>query len=287
MNDKGYRSHLLERCLKCAIMEPYRENRSPTLKNESLPIQNEIKDLLLKVQEGSCSVSEALETLTTLPFVSADAGDVRLDFHRPLRKGIGEVVYCPGKSDAQMVQIAARVRENGSNMAFSRMSEHQAALIADGVPPLSYDLVSKMGMIQSHAEEVRGRVAVLSAGSSDVPVAEEAAQIAEISGCLVERYYDVGVAGLHRLLSVLPKIREADVVVVAAGMDGALPSVVSGLVSSLVIALPTSIGYGVADGGKAALASMLCSCSPGITVVNIDNGIGAGLAAAIVARRGA
>lgn len=230
-------------------------------------------------------MSEALEALTTLPFLSADAGEVRLDFHRPLRKGIGEVVYCPGKSDGQLVEIAHQVRESGSNMAFSRMSQEQAALIAEGVPPFFYDPISKIGVIKSYTEEIRGRVAVLSAGSSDVPVAEEAAQIAEISGCLVDRYYDVGVAGLHRLLSVLSKIREADVVVVAAGMDGALPSVVSGLVSPLVIALPTSVGYGVADKGKTALAAMLCSCSPGLAVVNIDNGIGAGLAAAIVARK--
>lgn len=256
------------------------------LKKEPQSIQSEIERLLLKVQEGNCSVAEALEALTLLPLLSADKGEVRLDLRRSLRKGIGEVVYCPGKSDAQLLEIARQVRENGENMAFSRMSVEQVALVREGIPPLSYDPVSKIGVIQSHPEEPRGRVAVLSAGSSDVPVAEEAAQIAELSGCLVERYYDVGVAGLHRLLSALSEIRKADVVVVAAGMDGALPSVVCGLVSSLVIALPTSVGYGVADGGRAALGAMLCSCSPGLTVVNIDNGIGAGLAAAMVAKKG-
>lgn len=207
--------------------------------------------------------------------------EVRLDFDRECRKGVGEVVYCSGKSDDQLATIARSVRERRVSMAFSRMSPAQAELIADGDPVLSYNPVSRLGVIKCAEPRRRGLVAVLSAGSSDVPVAEEAAGIAEFSGCRVEKFYDVGVAGLHRLLGVLPEIRRADVVIVVAGMDGALPSVVTGLVSSLVIGLPTSVGYGIATGGGVALNTMLSSCSPGLVVVNIDNGVGAGLAAAI------
>ncbi len=211
----------------------------------------------------------------------SETPEVRLDFDRERRKGVGEVVYCPGKSDGQLATIARSVRERRVSMAFSRMSPAQAELVVEGDPALIYNPVSRLGIIQSADPRPRGLVAVLSAGSSDVPVAEEAAGIAEFSGCRVEKFYDVGVAGLHRLLGVLPEIRRADVVIVVAGMDGALPSVVTGLVSSLVIGLPTSVGYGIASGGGVALNTMLSSCSPGLVVVNIDNGVGAGLAAAI------
>jgi NCAIR mutase (PurE)-related protein len=212
--------------------------------------------------------------------------EVRLDYDRPQRKGIGEVVYCPGKSDSQMLSIVESVRNKRVNMAFSRMSQSQADIVPDGDPPLIYDHVSKLGVIKCRGVENIGCVAVLSAGSSDVPIASEAAGIAEFHGCEVKKFFDVGVAGLHRLLGILPEIIGADAVIVAAGMDGALPSVVAGLVPGLVIGLPTSVGYGVASGGGAALNSMLSSCSPGLVVVNIDNGVGAGLSAAIVARKG-
>ena len=210
---------------------------------------------------------------------------VRLDFDRVNRKGVGEVIYCPGKSDDQLKAIARQINEGRVNMAFSRVSGHQADLLKTILPVLEYDPVSSLGVVRYEPVSPIGHIAVLSAGSSDVPIAEEAAQIAEFSGCLVKRYYDVGVAGLHRLLEVLPQIREADVLIVAAGMDGALPSVACGLVSSLVIGLPTSVGYGAADGGKSAMNAMLCSCSPGVVVVNVDNGIGAGLAAAVAVKR--
>jgi NCAIR mutase (PurE)-related protein len=170
-------------------------------------------------------------------------------------------------------------------MAFSRMSTPQAELISDGKPPLEYDPVSKLGIIKCKDVEPGGVIAVLSAGSSDIPIAAEAAGIAELHGCRVKKFFDVGVAGLHRLLGVLPEIMDSDVIIVAAGMDGALPSVVAGLVPGLVIGLPTSVGYGVASGGRTALNSMLSSCSPGLVVVNIDNGVGAGLSATIAARQ--
>jgi NCAIR mutase (PurE)-related protein len=212
--------------------------------------------------------------------------EVRLDFERPERKGISEVIYCPGKSDAQLLSIAESVRHRKVTMAFSRMSPEQAELVrSQGEPPLDYDPVSRLGVIKFRdAEQSGGFVAVLSAGSSDIPVASEAAAIAELHGCRVKKFFDVGVAGLHRLLSILPEIKDAGVVIVAAGMDGALPSVVAGLVPGLVIGLPTSVGYGIAAGGHVALNSMLSSCSPGLVVVNIDNGVGAGLSAAIAAR---
>ena len=207
--------------------------------------------------------------------------EVRFDFDRERRKGIGEVVYCPGKSDGQIESITRGVCERGVNAAFSRMSAEQEKLVSAIEPALAYNPVSRLGIIRKVEPQARGLVAVLTAGSSDIPVAEEAAGIAEFSGCTVKKYYDVGVAGLHRLLGVLPEVREADAVIVAAGMDGALPSVVTGLVPSLVIGLPTSVGYGIAQGGVTALHTMLSSCSPGLVVVNIDNGVGAGLAAAV------
>jgi NCAIR mutase (PurE)-related protein len=214
------------------------------------------------------------------------AEEVRLDYTREERKGVGEVVYCPGKSDGQLEGIAADIRARGMNMVFSRMSRRQADLISNGEPPLVYDPVSLLGTVCfSPAPKLPAVVAVLSAGSSDVPVASEAAGIAEFFGCAVKKFFDVGVAGLRRLLDVLPEVREADIAIVAAGMDGALPTVVTGLVPGLVIGLPTSVGYGVASGGRAALETMLSSCTPGLVVVNIDNGVGAGLAAVIAAKK--
>jgi NCAIR mutase (PurE)-related protein len=212
--------------------------------------------------------------------------EVRLDYEREERKGVGEIVYCPGKSDGQLSGIAADVRARRMNMAFSRLSPAQAELITPGEPPLRYDAVSRLGFIEfAPAPKLDVSVAVITAGSSDVPIAAEAAGIAEFFGCGVSRFFDVGVAGLHRLLAVLPEIKKADIAIVAAGMDGVLPTVVTGLVPCLVIGLPTSVGYGVASGGTVALNTMLSSCSPGMVVVNIDNGIGAGLAAIIAAKK--
>ena len=249
--------------------------------------------ILNAVRRNDITPEEALERLILSPYVITDevnntsccAEEVCLDFNRELRKGIGEVVFCPGKTDVQLLSIAESVRSKGMNMAFSRMTPAQADLLSEGVPSLVYNDISRLGTITGFSAPERGRVAIVSAGSSDMPVAEEAAGIACFCGCKVDRYFDMGVAGLHRLLSVLPDIRAADAVVVAAGMDGALPSVVTGLVNALVIGLPTSIGYGASQGGFAALGSMLSSCSPGLVVVNIDNGVGAGLAAAVAAGR--
>lgn len=212
--------------------------------------------------------------------------EVRLDFTRKERKGFSEVIFCQGKSDSQIAKIAEDVLKSGVDTAFSRMTEEQSEIVSSVIQKFSYSPLSRMGFTAFEPRQKRGSViAVLSAGSTDVPAAEEAASTAEFSGCKVLRFYDVGVAGIHRLMEVLPEVRKADAVIVAAGMDGALPSVVAGLVPSLVIGLPTSVGYGIAEGGNTALRSMLCSCSPGLVVVNIDNGVGAGLSAVLAAQK--
>ena len=206
--------------------------------------------------------------------------EVRLDTDRNRRKGFSEVIFCEGKSDKQLLSIAEEIKAQRLDTAFSRMDETQFLAVSSVIKEFRYDPVSHVGnTLFGTIEKNCMAVAVVSAGSTDVPAAEEAARIIEFFGSRAERFYDVGVAGIHRLFDVLPDIRKADVVIVAAGMDGALPSVVSGLVSSLVIGLPTSVGYGIAENGKTALRSMLCSCSPGLVVVNIDNGVGAALSA--------
>jgi len=211
--------------------------------------------------------------------------EVRLDLNRKSRKGFSEVIFCEGKSDKQLLGIAEEIKANKLDTAFSRMDEEQFGKVASVIKNFKYDPVSRVGLtIFGTIEKNEALIAIVSAGSTDVPAAEEAAQIIEFFGSKAERFYDVGVAGIHRLFEVLEDIRKADVVIVAAGMDGALPSVVSGLVSSLVIGLPTSVGYGIAENGKTALRSMLCSCSPGLVVVNIDNGVGAALSALAAAK---
>lgn len=211
--------------------------------------------------------------------------EVRLDLNRKSRKGFSEIIFCEGKSEKQLLGIAKEIKVNNLDTAFSRMDEDQFGTVASVIRDFKYDPVSRVGQtLFGTIEKNKAVIAVVSAGSTDVPVAEEAAQIIDFFGSKSERFYDVGVAGIHRLFEVLEDIRKADVVIVAAGMDGALPSVVSGLVHTLVIGLPTSVGYGIAENGKTALRSMLCSCSPGLVVVNIDNGVGAALSALAAAK---
>ncbi|HPX03190.1 MAG TPA: nickel pincer cofactor biosynthesis protein LarB [Synergistaceae bacterium] len=211
--------------------------------------------------------------------------EVRLDLDRVKRKGFSEVIFCERKSEKQLREIAEEIINKRLDTAFSRMDERQRSVVASIIEDFEYDAVSRVGITSFGTIEKNGAiVAVVSAGSTDIPVAEEAARIIEFFGSRADRFYDVGVAGIHRLFEVLPEIKKADVVIVAAGMDGALPSVVSGLVSSLVIGLPTSVGYGIAENGMTALRSILCSCSPGLVAVNIDNGVGAALSALAAAR---
>lgn len=206
--------------------------------------------------------------------------EVRLDLERKKRKGFSEIIFCEGKSDRQLLDIAEKILAEKLDTAFSRMDQRQSEAVSHVVRQFEYDSISRVGnTLFGTIPKNRAVIAVVSAGSTDVPCAEESARIVEFFGSKAERFYDVGVAGIHRLFDVLDEIRKADVVIVAAGMDGALPSVVSGLVPSLVIGLPTSVGYGIAEKGQTALRSMLCSCSPGLAVVNIDNGVGAALSA--------
>jgi len=249
-----------------------------------LEYRSKIREILEEVSQGLRTPERAMEDLSELPYMKRDE-DVKLDLHRSLRKGVGEIIYCEGKSMEQIRKIALSMSSHTGNAAFSRMSPEQAELVTEILPEFKYHPLSRVGLLEFQKPVPRGKVALLAAGSSDFPAAEEAALIAEFLGCQVGRHYDVGVAGLHRLLDILPQLREADSIVVAAGMDGALPSVVAGLVRTLVIALPTSVGYGASFGGVSALLAMLNSCSTGIVVVNIDNGVGAGVAAALVAER--
>ena len=213
----------------------------------------------------------------------------RLDFDRGRRTGFGETVYAPGKTPEQLVSIFAAFKRKGHPVLATRVSPEQAATLAERLADTAYDptsrTVASAWRTRRAVRRIKGNVAVLAAGTADLPVAEEAAKTVEFFGGTVSRFYDVGIAGLHRLLGVVGEVRKADVVIAAAGMEGALPSVVAGLVPAPVIALPTSVGYGCGAGGFAAVLSMLNSCAEGVTVVNIDNGFGAAVAACRMLRK--
>ena len=227
-----------------------------------------------KVRTGEMSVGEAEEFFRRKPFV--DLGFAKLDSHRRMRSGAAEVVYCQGKADDHLTSIFERLVESEGEVLGTRASEHQAALIRERFPEAAYDPVSRILSIEKPDKRRRGLVAVCSAGTADIPVAEEAARTAEFLGNRVERIYDVGVSGLHRLLSHTAEIQKANCVIAVAGMEGALASVLGGLVDKPVIAVPTSVGYGASFEGLSALLTMINSCSNGVATVNIDNGFGAG-----------
>jgi pyridinium-3,5-biscarboxylic acid mononucleotide synthase len=213
-----------------------------------------------------------------------DIGHARIDHHRTLRTGLPEVIYAQGKSSQQTTEIFTRMAAAGTDVLATRAAEATAALVLAAHPKaIHHPSARAITLKQSPQEDPRGHIAILSAGTSDQPTAEEAAVTAELFNSKVTRLYDVGVAGLHRLLSVRDQLTPADVVIVCAGMEGALPSVVGGLVGVPVIAVPTSVGYGASFDG-AALLGMLNSCSPNVTVVNIDNGFGAAYTAVLIAR---
>jgi NCAIR mutase (PurE)-related protein len=242
-------------------------------------------ELLRRVQAGGLSVEDAASRLRDLPF--EDLGFAKLDHHRALRRGFPEVVYGEGKTREQVVAIVERIAAAGQNVLVTRVSPEVKEAVAASCPGVRHHESARCLTLEVHERAaLPGRVAVVCAGTSDVPVAEEAAVTAEFLGAAVDRVHDVGVAGLHRLLARTGTLREAHVVIVAAGMEGALPSVVGGLVDAPVIAVPTSVGYGASFQGVAALLAMLNSCASGVAVVNIDNGFGAGyLAAAILRKR--
>jgi NCAIR mutase (PurE)-related protein len=245
----------------------------------------DLRNLLEEVREGRTTPDEAVERLKSLPF--EDLGFAKLDHHRALRRGFGEVVYGGGKTDEQVTAIVARIAARGQNVLVTRTHAGiRDALAARDLPAHFHEPGRCITLVRTPPEPLPGRAAVLCAGTSDVPVAEEAALTAEFHGATVDRIYDVGVAGLHRLLESAPTLRRARVLVVAAGMEGALPSVVAGLVDAPVIAVPTSVGYGASFQGLAALLAMLNSCASGVAVVNIDNGFGAGYLACSILRTG-
>ncbi len=232
--------------------------------------------LLGGVQSGEVSVGDALETLRSLPYENV-GGFAELDLHRAVRTGMPEVVYCPGKSEDQVAQIMARLALHSGRVLATRATPSQFAAVEQALPQAVYHPLPRLITVGTPPPPVHPEryVAVLTAGTADTPVGEEAALTLEWQGSRVERIYDVGVAGLHRLLGHLDTVQKANALVVCAGMEGALTSVVAGLVSRPVVAVPTSIGYGTAFGGVAALLTMLNSCAGGVAVVNIDNGFGA------------
>lgn len=241
--------------------------------------QTRIRELLEAIQGGSLEVEEGLRRLERMPF--DDLGHTLLDTHRELRCGHPEVIYAAGKTAEQVVEIATRVLEHHDRLLVTRVDEEAAQALQQALPRARIHALSRcVTVVPEDPPPGVGCVLVVSAGTSDGPVAEEAAITARMHGAHVEELRDVGVAGLHRLLAHTDRLREAAVIVVVAGMEGALPSVVGGLVDRPVIAVPTSVGYGASLGGLAALLAMLNSCAAGITVVNIDNGFGAGCAAA-------
>lgn len=243
-----------------------------------------LRALLSAVREGKMDIDAAVQKLKAPPI--EDLGFAKLDHHRALRQGFPEVVYCAGKTTEQILAIAERlIGASEENLLFSRAGEEAAQALLAAFPRLEYFPDAQMLRLMRAKQTPDGKtVAVLSAGTSDQPVAEQAAVTAETMGVEVERFYDVGVAGIHRLFEHMERIQSARVLVAVAGMEGALPSVVAGLTSRPVIAVPTSVGYGANFGGLAALLGMLNSCAGGVAVVNIDNGFGAGYIAAQICR---
>lgn len=241
-----------------------------------------IKALFLAFKEGSLSLEAAVEKLRLLPFEEIEVAMV--DHHRTLRQGFPEVIYGESKNASQIIAIMNKMRAAGSNILVTRLDEAKAKLIQDYFSGCAYDPLARTLVLKDGPVEITGMgtILVICAGTSDIPVAKEAAITAELMGNRVETLFDVGISGIHRLFSKKDAILAANVLVVVAGMEGALPSVVGGLVSRPVIAVPTSVGYGVGLNGLAALLAMLNSCVAGVTVVNIDNGFGAGYAASLI-----
>lgn len=242
--------------------------------------EKSIRELLGQVAQGKCTADDALAKLRALPVENLEFA--RIDHHRSLRQGFTEVVYCAGKTPQQAAQIIAQLSKNHSKVLGTRATREHFDAAKALVPGLNYHELSRTIWLDGADEKKLGGIVIAAAGTADLPVAEEAAITLEIMGHAPKRVYDVGVAGLHRLLDELPVIQSANVLIVVAGMEGALPSVIGGLVSCPVVAVPTSVGYGTGMGGLAALLSMLNSCASGLTVVNIDNGFGAGCFAARV-----
>ncbi|MEW6226663.1 MAG: nickel pincer cofactor biosynthesis protein LarB [Bacillota bacterium] len=261
-----------------------------------------LREILQKVKQGDMGIDDALDKLRDLPY--EDLGYAKIDHHRPLRAGLPEVVFCQGKTPGQVAGIMQRLSRNHAIVIGTRATSETFGAVRQCASDAVYFPEARIIAIRRRAtggrqksgefcedqteegqlKKVRGTISVVSAGTADLPVAEEAAVTADLLGSPVERIYDVGVAGIHRLLDVLPQLRGSTVIIVVAGMEGALPSVVAGLVDRPVVAVPTSVGYGANFHGLSALLAMLNSCTPGIGVVNIDNGFGAAVFAHLINR---
>ncbi len=246
--------------------------------------EHKIRSLLERLNSGEVSIEEAIDALRALPF--EDLGFAMVDHHRAIRQVFPEVIYCEGKTSDQILGIARRILDSGADLLATRANPDIYAAVKSEIPEIEYHEVARAIVVHKN-RDIRGRgtILVVSAGTSDIPVAEEAVVTAMVMGNEVERLFDVGVAGIHRLFAHKEAIVNASVIIVVAGMEGALASVVGGIVSRPVIAVPTSVGYGASFGGVAALLGMLTSCASGITVVNIDNGFGAGYAASLINRK--
>jgi len=246
--------------------------------------EDRLTQLLQSVQRGDVTVDQALRQLQHLPF--EDLGFAKVDHHRAVRQGFPEVILGEGKNVRDIAAIAKTIQKSGADVLITRLSEEKMTALRKQLPGFHYHREARAATWRGKNAALKGRgvITVVCAGTSDIPVAEEAAVTSEIMGNRVRRLFDVGVAGLHRLLGHHAQLTEASVLIVVAGMEGALPSVVAGLVRRPVIAVPTSIGYGASFQGLSALLGMLNSCAAGVTVVNIDNGFGAGFAAALINR---
>ena len=244
----------------------------------------DIRNLLKQLENKEISVEEAYAKLKNLPY--EDLGFAKIDHHRQLRKGFPEVIYCEGKTPEQIARIAQRISKNEHNVLATRADQKAYQAIKKVLKKAKFHEEARIVTVSRtlNTEHRTPNIAIISAGTADLPVAEEAAVTAEFLGNKVERFYDVGVAGIHRLLKNIKKIQAAQVMIVVAGMEGALPSVIGGLVDKPVIAVPTSVGYGSSFKGLAALLTMLNSCAPGVSVVNIDNGFGAAVMAHTILR---
>ena len=245
----------------------------------------EARDILTKYKNGELSLEEAEHYFRQQPFEEMGTF-AKLDTHREVRNGFPEVIFCSGKADEHFIRIFQKLYEKNGEVLGTRANAHQYELVKELFPGVVYDEISHIIKIERADKQRNGKIAVCTAGTADIPVAEEASQTAEYFGSAVERIYDVGVSGIHRLLARLDQIQEANCIVAVAGMEGALASVLGGLVDKPVIAVPTSVGYGASFHGVSALLTMINSCANGIAVVNIDNGYGAGYIATQINRMG-
>jgi pyridinium-3,5-biscarboxylic acid mononucleotide synthase len=246
--------------------------------------QEAVKKLLAGVKAGDIPIEEALDRLKSLPYL--DLGFAVVDTHRALRQGFPEVIMGEGKEARDILSIIEGLKKDGNTILVTRVDNEKARVVREALPEMTYNERARCLVLVEGQIQIRGRgtIMVVSAGTSDIPVAEEAALVCELMGNHTERLWDVGVAGIHRLMNHVDRLRSANVLVIAAGMEGALPSVIGGIVERPVVAVPTSVGYGAGFGGLSALLGMLNSCAAGVCVVNIDNGFGAGYVASLINR---